>query len=103
MEIADAATDSVARDLAREAEHGCIGRIRRAEGCGGVEHTWPRDDGIDRRSTRRPRVTEGHVACALLVARADEAHAVTAAVHRVEEMIELPAGQTENRIDFVPQ
>ena len=48
-------------------------------------------------------MAESHVGGALLVAAADEADAVAGPVHRIEKMIELPAGQPIDGVHAVGQ
>ena len=85
--------EALARDLAGQAEYRRVGGIGGAERGSRVQHTRTRDHAVGTGVAGRPRMTEGHVGGALLVAAADEADAVAGPVHRVEKMIELPAGQ----------
>ena len=103
VQIANAATDALAGDLAGEAQHGRIGGVGRAQRRCGIEHARARHHGVNAGAPCGARVAERHVRRALLMPRADEAHLAGTAIHRIEEMIELPAGQSENRVDAVAQ
>jgi len=101
VEHAVAAADVVAVELAGEAEDRGIGGVGGGEGGGGVEESGAGDDYEDAGIARGEGVTEGHVGCALLVARVDDAHAVAGVVDGCVEVVVLYAGEAEDGVDAV--
>ena len=103
VQITNAAPEAFTRNLSGQAQHrriGCVGGTQ----CGGcVQHPRAGNHAVHARPAGGARVTERHVRRPLLVPAADVANAVAGALHRIEEVIELPAGQTVDGIDPIGQ
>src|SRR5262245_60732419 len=99
--MAATAAQKGGRYLASDQEHRRAASVRGANGSAGIEDAGPRHDGEHARSPGRARVAERHVTAGLLVPRAYGADAVAPLLERVEQRIELGAGQAEHRIDPV--
>ena len=67
-----------------------------------IQHAGPGHHCAHLRPASRQRGAERHVAGGLLVARMQHAHAAVGAVHRVEQMVVVHAGQRVERVDAVP-
>jgi len=89
------------RDLSGDAKHRRVARISGGERCRRVENARSGHHKARPDAAARLCVAEGHVGGRLLVARMDDADGVLAAVKRVENVIELQAGQAEDGVDVL--
>ena len=89
------------RDLTGEAEHAAAAGVCRRQAGAGVEHAWAGDDRAHPDPAGGAGVAVGHVAGGLLVAGVDDADRRLAR-ERVEEAVELHAGQPEDDVDAPP-
>ena len=103
VQEAEAAADMAGRDLAGDAKH------RRIAGIGGRERRRRVEDaraGNHQAGAGTPgrlRIAEGHIGGRLLMARVDDPDRILDVVERVEDPVELQAGQAENGVDAVPR
>ena len=101
VQLAATPADRLRGYLAGEAKHRRVAGISRAQGRRGIQHAGSRDHAIGAHSARGARVAKRHICGTLLVAGADQANPGAGAVDRIEEVIQLPAGQTEDGIHAV--
>ena len=101
VQMTAAAAEKCRRHLSRDAKDRRVAAIGGEQRRAGIEHARPGHDRKGGRLAGRARVAEGHVAAGLLVARADDFQLRLGAVQRVEEAVDLRAGQAVDRVDAV--
>ena len=99
MQEAETAADMRGGDLSGDAKHRRVARISGRKRCCRVEHTRSGHHEARADAAACLRIAEGHVGGRLFVARVDDANGVLAAVERVENIVELQAGQAEDGVD----
>ena len=99
----EAAADIVGRNLAGERQHRRVAAIGGGERRRRVQQAGAGHHGVDADPAAGGGIAECHIAGTLLVAGMDHPDRVALVVQRVEQVVELHAGQAEDGVDAVAQ
>ena len=99
MQMAAPLAEELRRHLSGQAQHRFVRAVCGQQGRAGIEHAGAGHHAEDAGPAGRSRVAIGHVAAGLFVARAD--HFQLRLMERVEQPIDLCAGQAEHGVDAV--
>ncbi len=101
VQVAATLIEERLRYLPGQAQHRLIRAPGREQSGAGIQQPRAGYHGAYRRSAGGARIPEGHVAAALLMARADGAHLRLRAVQGIKQAVGLGARQAEYRVDSV--
>ena len=96
MQNAMALADFMRRDFTRDTQHRRVAGVGRAQRARSVEHAWSGHAGVHAHLARGFRVAIGHVRGTLLVAAADVRNCVAAFMQRIEQLVDMHAGNAKD-------
>jgi len=101
MQMPPAFSQKGVRHLTGEHQDGFVAPKSRQQAGAGIQHSRPRDDREDGRTSGGPAIAKCHVGAGLLMPCADDFDVFLCPMKRVEQAIGLSSGEPENRVDMM--